>query len=89
MHTASLFPGADRLAEALAPDAPVLLPMRAEGAPEARMTLTAPVLRGALHLHLLLLGSAKREALELARTLPAELAPVRAVLDNAVIHWAE
>lgn len=89
MHTASLFPGADRLAEALAPDAPILLPMRAEGAPEARMTLTAPVLRGAVQLHLLLLGPAKRDALERARSLPAELAPVRAVLDNAVIHWAE
>ncbi len=31
MHTASLFPGADRLAEALAPDAPILLAMRAPG----------------------------------------------------------
>lgn len=34
MHTASLFPGADRLDDALSPDAPVLLPMRAPGAPE-------------------------------------------------------
>ena len=42
MHTASLFPGADRLAEALAPDAPVLVPMRAPGAGEPRVTLSAP-----------------------------------------------
>ena len=48
MHTASLFPGADRLDEALSADAPLLLPMRAEAAGEPRITLTAPVLRGAM-----------------------------------------
>lgn len=89
MHVASLFPGADRLDEALAPDAPPVLPMRAEGAPEARMTLTAPVLAGALHVHIVILGQAKRAALETARGLSPQLAPVRAVLDNAMIHWAE
>lgn len=88
-HTASLFPGADRLAEALSPDAPILLPMRAEAAGEPRMTLTAPVLRGALYLHVLILGTAKREAFETARNMPVELAPIRSIMDNAVIHWAE
>ena len=43
MHTASLFPGADRLAEALSPDAPVLMALRAEAAGEPRITLTAPL----------------------------------------------
>ena len=43
MHTASLFPGADLLAEALADTAPTVLPMRAPNAPEPRMTLSAPV----------------------------------------------
>lgn len=89
MHTASLFPGGDRLAEALAPDAPVLVAMRAPGAEEPRVTLTAPVLRGAMHLHILILGPAKRAALDRARGLSPDLAPVRAVLDNATVHWAE
>jgi 6-phosphogluconolactonase len=89
MHTASLFPGGDRLAQALAPDAPVLVAMRAPGAGEPRLTLSAPVLAGALQVHLLILGAAKRAALETARGLPPDLAPVRAVLDNAIVHWAE
>lgn len=89
MHTASLFPGADRLAEALAPDAPLLLPMRAEAAGEPRITLTAPVLRAARQVHLLLTGSEKRAALQRALGLSALEAPVRMVLDQASVHWAE
>lgn len=89
MHTASLFPGADRLAEALAPDAPLLLPMRAEAAGEPRVTLTAPVLQAARHIHVLITGSDKRQALTRALTLPASVAPIRAVLDTATVHWAE
>ena len=89
MHTASLFPGADRLAEGLAADAPLLLPMRAEAAVEPRITLTAPVLRGAMNIHLLITGADKRAALDRALTLPPEQAPIRAVLDTATVHWAE
>ncbi|WGV17176.1 6-phosphogluconolactonase [Fuscovulum ytuae] len=89
MHTASLFPGADKLAEALAPDAPLLMPMRAEAAGEPRITLTAPVLKGAMNIHILITGAEKRAALERALTLPPEEAPVRALLDNATVHWAE
>jgi len=88
MHTASLFPGGDLLDLALSPDAPPLLPLRATGAAEPRLTLTAPVLRGALHVHVLILGPAKRAALERAATLPAAQAPIRTVLDTATIHWA-
>lgn len=88
MHTASLFPGADRLAEALAPDAPILMPMRAEGAGEPRITLTARVLADAMCIHLLITGKEKRTALERAMTLPPEEAPLRAILDNATVHWA-
>ena len=48
MHTASLFPGADKLAQAMASDAPPLMALRAEAAGEPRITLTLPVLaRGA------------------------------------------
>jgi len=89
MHTASLFPGADRLEDALSANAPLLLPMRAEAAGEPRITLTAPVLRGAFNIHILITGQEKREALERAMTLTPQEAPVRAVLDNATVHWAE
>ncbi len=89
MHTASLFPGADRLEEALAPGAPILLPMRADAAGEPRVTLTAETLREAFNIHLLITGPEKREALERAMSLTATEAPVRAVLDNATVHWAE
>ncbi|WP_137112504.1 6-phosphogluconolactonase [Rhodobacter sp. SY28-1] len=89
MHTASLFPGADRLEEALSASAPLLLPMRAEAAGEPRITLTAPVLRGAFNIHVLITGQEKRDALERALTLTLMEAPVRAVLDNATVHWAE
>jgi 6-phosphogluconolactonase len=89
MHMASLFPGADRLDEALAPNAPPLLPMRAEAAGEPRVTLTLPVLRAAFHIHLLITGTDKRAALDRALTLSPREAPVRAILDLATVHWAE
>lgn len=89
MHTASLFPGADRLTDALADDAPVLMALRAEAAGEPRITLTAPWLKSAMHTHIVIRGAEKRAALERARSLPPEQAPVRVVLDNATIHWAE
>ncbi|MBV2361164.1 6-phosphogluconolactonase [Thalassococcus sp. CAU 1522] len=89
MHTASLFPGADRLAEGLSARAPILLPMRAPGAPEPRLTLTAPVLDGALRKHVLIFGEEKRQALEAARGKAPEDAPINAVLDGAKIHWAK
>ena len=89
LHTASIFPGADRLDEALATDAPILLPMRAPGAPEPRITLGAPVLDGAMKKHVLIFGAEKRAALEAAKGRPAHEAPINAVLTDAVVHWAE
>ena len=86
MHTASLFPGSPRLAAALAPDAPILMMMPE---PEPRVTLTARVLCDAMHIHILITGPEKRAALEAARHLPPERAPIRAVLDSATVHWAE
>ncbi|WAC62368.1 6-phosphogluconolactonase [Pseudoxanthomonas sp. SL93] len=66
-HTASFFPGGDRLAEALDPagDA-VVLPMRAPGAGEPRITLTLPVLRDAGRLYLHIEGGEKRQVLQQA-----------------------
>lgn len=89
MHTASLFPGADNLEAALASDAPPLMAMRAPGAPEPRITLTAPVLRGAMDVHVLIAGPDKRAALEKARTMTPVEAPIALVLGQATIHWAE
>ncbi len=88
MHIASLFPGADALEAALVDDAPPLMAMRAPGAPEPRVTLTAPVLRAAMHLHILITGEEKRAALERARKLTPTEAPVAAVLSDATVHWA-
>lgn len=88
MHTASLFPGADKLHEALASDAPPVLPMRAPGAPEPRVTLTAPVLKAAMNTHILITGDEKREALEKAQKSVADEAPVATVLGQATVHWA-
>ena len=88
MHIASLFPGADRLSDALAPNAPRVLPMRADGAGEPRITLTAPVLSDAMSTHVVITGPEKREALEKAQSLPANEAPVSLVLPQATVHWA-
>ena len=92
-HIASLFPGADRLDEALSAEcATPALRMRAPGAPEPRITLTAPVLTGARRCFVLIHGAAKCAALERARgaASPAD-APVRLVLDSpnpATVYWA-
>lgn len=90
MHTASLFPGADRLTQALSARAPALMPMRAPGAPEPRITLTARVLNNALSKHLVITGEEKRRALEVAaKTRDANEAPVGAILSDMVVHWSE
>lgn len=93
MHTASLFPKAPELAEALAPDAPEVVAVHPPDQPEARVTLSAPVLRGSGVIHILLTGPEKLEALD--RVLadgPVEEAPVRAVLDApcpVTVHYAD
>jgi 6-phosphogluconolactonase len=88
MHTASLFPGGDKLEEALSNNAPTLLPMRAAGAMEARMTLTAQVLNSSRFKHLVIFGQEKRKAFEKAIDLPNSIAPVSAILPGASVHWA-
>lgn len=88
MHIASLFPGADKLADGLSAKAPPLLAMRAPAAPEPRITLTAPVLNGAMSKHLVITGSAKRAAFRRAESLTPDIAPVRAVMRDLNVHWA-
>ncbi len=89
MHTASLFPGMQGLAEALDSNAPTLAVARTDVQPEPRITLTAPVLDGALSKHLIIFSAEKREALEKAMSLPPEEAPIAAVLGGMTVHWAE
>ena len=88
MHTASLFPGGDNLDKALSNNAPTLLPMRAAGAMEARITLTAQVLNSSRFKHLVIFGQEKRKAFEKAIDLPNSIAPVSAILPGASVHWA-
>lgn len=89
MHTASIFPGADRLEEALSDEAPVLLPMRAPGAPEPRITLTAPVLRNAMDIHVLIMGAEKKTAIRQAATMKPIDAPIACLLHAAQVHYAD
>jgi len=88
MHTASIFPGADQLDLALHGD-DNLVAMRAPGAPEPRITLSVKVLKSAMSRHIVIIGAEKRAALEKARHLPPQEAPVAAVLNGSIIHWAE
>ncbi|PTQ75158.1 6-phosphogluconolactonase [Celeribacter persicus] len=88
MHTASLFPGADQLELGLSDDAPTLLAMRASGAPEPRITLSARALKTAISTHILITGAEKRIALETAEDLSPLDAPVAAFLPEATVHWA-
>lgn len=63
-HTASLFPEGDTLRAALDPlCGRMLLPMRAPGAPEPRITFTLPALVAARHLHLHIEGADKQAVL--------------------------
>ncbi len=88
MHTASLFPGATGLPEALADDAPVIVPIRSSHVEDIRVSLSARVLNGAISKHLLITGDAKRAALDRARGQAAEQAPIAAFLDDMIVHWA-
>ncbi|MCX8227359.1 MAG: 6-phosphogluconolactonase [Sulfitobacter sp.] len=88
MHTASLFPGSDGLGAAMADDAPAVCPINVEGQDIGRITLSRPVLQGAMLKHLVIFGDEKRAAAERALTLPALEAPIGAVLQEAVVHWA-
>jgi 6-phosphogluconolactonase len=88
MHTASLFPGVPGLEQALATDAPILSVLRPSSQPETRVSLSAPVLNGALCKHLVIYGDAKKRTLDKAMSLPPEQAPIQAVLTETTVHWA-
>jgi 6-phosphogluconolactonase len=81
-HTASFFPGGDRLAEALNPSAgQIIETMHAPGAGEPRVTLTLPLLLAADTVAIQIEGAAKRAALDAAmQPGPVLDMPIRAVL---------
>ena len=93
LHTASLFPGAPELADALKDDAPSLMIVRPPGQPEGRVTLSARVLRDARTIHVLIMGREKRVALDQAlQDGPVEEAPIRAALTApcpVTVHYAD
>jgi 6-phosphogluconolactonase len=91
-HTASFFPGGDRLAEALdRSSSRTLIEMNAPGAGEPRLTFTLPILEQAGRLALHIEGTEKQEVLKKALGEgPAEDMPVRAVLRSAApvtLYW--
>lgn len=96
-HTASLFPGARGLAEALGEDASACAAIRPDPlppeAPYPRMTLTARTLLDSRRVVLLIAGSSKRAVYEeaLAGSDPQAM-PVRAILHQdrtpVEVHWA-
>lgn len=93
-HTASFFPGGDRLPEALDTASDVrVLPMRAPGAGEPRITFTLAALLQTRALYLHIEGDAKRQLLADARLGLGEAAqfPVRAVLTQervpVAVYW--
>jgi 6-phosphogluconolactonase len=88
MHTASLFPGAPGLAEALDKGAPALCAVAPPDQPEERITLSAPALNGAMDKHIVIFGDDKKAALERAQKLKPEEAPIAAVLQGGAVHWA-
>lgn len=89
MHTASLFPGSKNLGLALSKDAPNVVAVSASGIPEPRISLTARVLNSSQEKHLVFFGVDKKRVLDEAMFLDPLSAPVSAVLDGAVVHWAE
>lgn len=88
MHTASLFPGSPDLEAALDRHAPPLMRVAASEGLEDRITLTAPVLTGAISKHVLIRGDEKRAALDKARAASQTEAPIRIVLGEADVHWS-
>jgi 6-phosphogluconolactonase len=84
-HTASFFPGGDRLEDAIDPTGKALVvPMRAPAAIEPRITLTLPVIVAAKVLVLHIEGADKKDVLD--RALAGDDAlemPIRAVIAHA------
>lgn len=80
-HTASLFPAAPGLDEALTSPGPIAW-VRPATAPHARLTLTLPVLLAARHVHLPLSGEKKLAVYEAAKQATNPALPISLLLNN-------
>lgn len=93
-HTASFFPGGDRLSEALDLSTPrQVMTMEADGAGEPRLTFSFSALHDAHLLALHIEGDEKKQVLDKALSGSDEMEmPIRAVLNRAStpvdIYWA-
>lgn len=91
-HVASLFPGGDRLREALDPRGKArVLPMQAPAAGVPRLSLTLSALTATRALYLHIEGAAKRAVFEQAMAATSDVLPVAAVVRAAPVatqlHW--
>ena len=90
MHTASLFPGANELDDALSVRGRLAMPVTAPETGEQRITLTYRSLSVSKELHILINGPEKKSALQRAvRIGSVKDAPVAAFLANAFVHYAD
>ena len=87
MHTASLFPKAKGLRQALAPDCRLpIVPIYPASDTPPRLSATANTLKTARQLHLLIVGEEKLAALEKAKATSPDEAPVNAILNMKNMH---
>jgi len=90
MHTASLFPDSPELADALNTDLPLHV-VHPESQPEARLTLSGPVLSASQKAYVLIVGEDKKQAYEqaVAQTSPM-VAPIRVMFgETTSIFWSD
>lgn len=91
-HTASLFPDAPQIADALSSEAETVMVMTPSSQPEVRLSLSAKALTNTRFLALHIEGAEKRAVLEQAlEEGPVDELPVRAILHNdilqAEVYW--
>ena len=90
LHTASLFPKAAELQQAMSDSAPPMLPVIAPITGERRMTLSLRTLASSKFIEIAIRGRAKYEALERASAGMDPLdAPIAALLERARVHYCE
>ena len=96
-HTASWFPGAPDLEQALDRTGRTVISIDAQGCPVAgeqteRVTLTLKAISTARHAVLLIFGEEKRDVFLSALTRPVQERPIRAVIEalgkQLIVIWA-
>ncbi|MEJ6398769.1 6-phosphogluconolactonase [Yoonia sp. 208BN28-4] len=88
MHTASIFPNSPDLDAALTTHDPLVAVTPPDDL-EPRVSLSMAALKGAMSVHVLIVGNDKKAALEKAQHAKPVDAPVAGILHDAMVHWAE